>query len=95
LDLRAANGSIMAKPPSTPTHNLISSPPLSTSMPVHQMPRNYEPLANSAGTTVCVKDKVRNKIARIAKEQNRGISETSVELSELWLQELDKRYPEP
>lgn len=66
---------------------------MSTSMPGRKMPRNYEPIDNPDGTTVCVKDKVRNKIARIAKEQQRGISETSVELSELWLHELEKRYP--
>jgi hypothetical protein len=47
------------------------------------------------GTTVYVKDKVRNKIARIAQTQGRGISEVSIDLSELWLRELEKRYPEP
>jgi hypothetical protein len=64
-------------------------------MPAHKMPRNYSPLANAAGTTVYVTDKVRNKIARIAQTQGRGISEVSIELSELWLRELEKRYPEP
>jgi len=64
-------------------------------MPAHKMPRNYSPLANPSGTTVYVTDKVRNKIARIAQGQGRGISETSLDLSELWLQELEKRYPEP
>ena len=60
-----------------------------------KMPRNYKPIDNPDGTTVCVKDKVRNKIARIAQGQKRGISEVSVELSELWLLELEKRYPDP
>jgi hypothetical protein len=64
-------------------------------MPGRKMPRNYEPIDNPEGTTVYVTDKVRNKIARIAQEQNRGISEVSIELSELWLRELEKRYPEP
>ena len=63
-------------------------------MPDKKMPRNYEPIDNPDGTTVTVKAQVRNKIARIAQEQNRGISEISIELSELWLRELDKRYPE-
>ena len=62
-------------------------------MPDIKMPRNYEPIDNPDGTTVLVKAQVRNKIARIAQEQNRGISEISIELSELWLLELDKRYP--
>ena len=61
-------------------------------MPGRKMPRNYEPIDNPNGTTVYVKDKVRNKIARIAREQHRGISETSIELSELWLEELNKKY---
>jgi hypothetical protein len=80
--------------PPTPTQTLIYSPSLSTSMLGRKMPRNYEPIANPAGTTVYVTDKVRNKIARIAQEQGRGISETSIELSELWLMELNKRYPQ-
>ena len=63
-------------------------------MPPRKMPKNYEPIHNPDGTTVCVKDKVRNKIARIAQKQNKGISETSLDLSELWLQELNKKYPE-
>jgi len=62
-------------------------------MPDSKMPRNYEPIDNPDGTTIIVKAQVRNKIARIAQEQNRGISELSIELSELWLLELDKRYP--
>ena len=64
-------------------------------MPAHKMPRNYKPLDNPAGTTVYVTDKVRNKIARIAQNQGRGITEVSIELSELWLRELEKQYPEP
>jgi hypothetical protein len=64
-------------------------------MPAHNMPRNYQPLANPAGTTVYVTDKVRNKIARIAQTQGRGISDMSIELSALWLRELEKQYPEP
>ena len=64
-------------------------------MPAQKMPRHYEPFDKAAGTTVYVKDKVRNKIARIAQAQNRGISETAIELSELWLKELEERYPEP
>jgi hypothetical protein len=58
------------------------------------MPRNYEPIDNPAGMTVYVTDKVRNKIAKIAEAQNRGISEASIELSESWLLELEKRYPQ-
>ena len=64
-------------------------------MTPQKLPRNYSPLANAAGTTVCVTDKVRNKIARIAQTQGRGISDMSIELSELWLRELEKQYPEP
>ena len=64
-------------------------------MPARKMPRNYSPLANPSGTTVYVTDKVRNKIARIAQTQARGISETSIEPSGLGLRELEKRYPEP
>ena len=30
----------------------------------------------------------------IAQAQNKGISECSLELSDLWLQELDRRYPD-
>lgn len=58
------------------------------------MPRNYEPIDNPTGTSVLVQTEVRNKIARIARAQNRGISEVSIELSDLWLRELDKRYPQ-
>ena len=59
-----------------------------------KMPRRYDPIDNPEGTTVLVKAQVRNKIAKIAQDQNRGISEISIELSELWLQELEKRYPQ-
>ena len=76
------------------TKNFIYRAPQSISMVGRKMPRNYEPIDNPTGTSVLVQTEVRNKIARIARAQNRGISEVSIELSDLWLRELDKRYPQ-
>jgi len=43
------------------------------------------------GTTSIVPVHPRNPLA---KEQNSGISSTSLDLSELWFQELNKKYPD-
>jgi DNA repair protein RadC len=48
--------------------------------------------ANSIGTTFVVPVYPRNPTVRA---QNRGIQSVSLELSELWLRELEKQYPEP
>ena len=52
----------------------------------------FAPLANPFGTTSVVPVHLRNPTVRA---QNRGIQSVSIELSELWLRELEKQYPEP
>ena len=54
------------------------------------MPSSHQPISNPDGTPFVAPAHSRNPIAQA---QNRGISETSMDLSDLWLQELDRRYP--